>query len=72
MAKDLHKGIALDDKFNNAELRLQKALQDLEILYVKFKEQEHRPVESQTNRLIYAKGRAQTLATDFIALRSAK
>lgn len=72
MASDLHKGISLDDKFAGLEVRLQKVLQDFERLHDTFRDQDHRPVESQLSRLTYSTGRLKTLLEDFRSLRNKK
>ena len=68
MAANLHKGLALDDKFTKAELKLQAALQALEGLHDDFRDYEHRPVGSQVHRLSYAKDRLTELVADFTKL----
>ena len=72
MPADLHKGITLDDKFAKLEVRLQKVLQDFEMLHDDFRDDDHRPVESQLSRLTYSVGRAKTLLEDFRVLRNKK
>ena len=70
MAKDLHKGIQLDDKFSKAEQRLQKVIQDLEMIHDDFRDYEVTVVSSQTNRLDSAAERIKELCKSFKALKA--
>jgi hypothetical protein len=70
MATDLHKGIQLDDKFAKAELRLSKALADLETLVEDFENKDHRPVASQVNKIGYASDRIQNLFRTITKLKA--
>lgn len=52
MAKDLHKGMTLDDKFNKILGRIQDSLEDLHKLAEDFKSQDHTSVMSQNTALL--------------------
>lgn len=51
MAKDLHKGIQLDDKFNKAMKRVQDAIETFEQLADDYRDYEVKPVSSQLHGL---------------------
>lgn len=65
MAKDLHKGIALDDKFAVQIGRVQQALQKLEELAAQFYSAGHKPTEAQLRQLEVAGTWATSLSKIF-------
>ncbi len=69
MAKDLHKSIALDDKFNKVLGRIQKSIEDLHKLSDDFKSQDHTSVMSQISALVVAAGDMASARDKFQDLR---
>lgn len=69
MSDNIHRGIQLDDSFDRAETRLQKALQALETLHDDFREHQHTPVSTQIHRLEHAKSRLEQAIRSFFALK---
>lgn len=67
---DLHAKIVLDDTFNKTMKTIQDQIDDLWVLYKEFEAFNHRPVNSQTDQLINAKGSFGELAKDFIQLKA--
>jgi quinol monooxygenase YgiN len=70
MAKDIHKGILLDEKFAKALEAIEKNSDVLYSLLKQFKDQEHTAVSMQTDRLTAAKGTLQDLTSEFMKIRS--
>lgn len=70
MAKDIHKGILLDDQFRTVVSAIQKNIDKLYHIQQQFVEQEHTSVPTQTDSLTSVKGSLQDLVTNFMKLRS--
>ncbi len=69
MAKDLHKSIALDDKFNKVLGRIQKSIEDLHQLADDFKMHDHTSVGSQVTALAVVAEETANLRGRFQDLR---
>lgn len=54
MAAKLHKGITLDDRFSKAVEKMQRAIDDLDIISADFGFEEHFPVSSQLTQVAVA------------------
>ena len=70
MTQKILKGLQMDDKFNAAMKRIEDAMNALTSLHKDFTDREHRPAPSQTDQLIYAKGRMKELSDDFMKLKN--
>jgi hypothetical protein len=69
MAKDLHKGIALDDSFNNTLVRVQNGIKKLLDLSSKFEAEEHEPTHGQIDGLKSSASFLQQAAETYELLR---
>lgn len=72
MAKDIHKGIVLDDKFSDIMLDIQKNIDKLYALAKDFEKQDHTSTTSQIDYLSSAKGYLGDLIIEFKDLRTVK